>query len=560
MKRYETTQASAHGVDQGRRKALGTLGAGLAFGLPGCCSLRSFPKPQIGEPDPAKMGPAFLAPGPVNKSLSRGIFCVDAHAHFFNASDVTVKGYLEGPVAHSAGGDQGRLLRLLAPLADALAGLAPTAKAEYDHLDHLSSRTRSMSAAQTEQMLDEETARHRQEQSMKFYQLLKTRHGRPFAQEYERIQEEKQRKGVRAEALPIVRLDEQSLMEAMELGEVPGSARRNKEMLPMARGAYAEGTLAFVGYMLSYRWANLRTYRKALSTHGEAVGVDRVLGSLVDFDRWLDCPPRSAHEDQIRLQARLSELSEGYLRPLVSYNPWTDIVENGKSLKLVEEAVTKYGFVGAKIYPANGFRPWGNTKAQDGPGLPPHEKINRALEAFWNKCFELNIPVMAHAGRSMGKDDDHDALGGPEGWAALVAAYAATGRAPLVNLGHFGGDTEADDWTSQMATLMARPHADKVFGDLGYWSELQCDVVGSARCETALQRLRRVLNLDLRNHERVADRVMFGSDWLMLSREPSWSDYASGLFRTIGGVAPEDLEKIFGKNAVKCFGSRIERI
>jgi hypothetical protein len=46
----------------------------------------------------------------------------------------------------------------------------------------------------------------------------------------------------------------------------------------------------------------------------------------------------------------------------------------------------------------------------------------------------------------------------------------------------------------------------------------------------------------------------------MLSREPSWSDYASGLFRTIGGVAPEDLEKIFGKNAVKCFGSRIERI
>src|SRR5207245_2705224 len=117
------------------------------------------------------------------------------------------------------------------------------------------------------------------------------------------------------------------------------------------------------------------SYYTAFSTHDEAIGVNRVLGALVDFDRWLDCPPRSAHEDQMRLHARMSQLSGSYMLPLIGYNPWTDIVENGRSLSLVREAVTRHGFVGVKIYPANGFRPWGNTSAPDGVGLPSHAAI-----------------------------------------------------------------------------------------------------------------------------------------------------------------------------------------
>lgn len=311
--------------------------------------------------------------------------------------------------------------------------------------------------------------------------------------------------------------------------------------------------------MLSYRWANIKTYCQAFSTHDEAIGVDRVLGALVDFDRWLDCPPRSAHEDQMRLHARLSKMSGGYMLPLISYNPWTDVVDNGRSLNLVKQAVTEYGFVGAKIYPPNGFRPWGNTRDQDGFRLPSHEKINEALEKFWDTCIELNIPVLAHTGQSMGKDDAHDLLGGPEGWNALISAYASKGRSPMVSLGHFGGDAEnqANTWTEQMAALMGKPGADKVYGDLGYWSELRCNEVGSERCKTAENRLRDALNISLGKQKRVADRVMFGSDWLMVSQEQHWSDYASELFSIIKEFAPDDVENIFGKNAIKCFGQGI---
>src|SRR5215813_11629355 len=90
-----------------RRKLLGLLGGNLALGLSGCGCMHPFAKPEIGE-----MGRfaaerdevPFLKPVRSSRTLTQGIFCVDVHAHFFNASDVTVKGYLEGPVAHKIGG------------------------------------------------------------------------------------------------------------------------------------------------------------------------------------------------------------------------------------------------------------------------------------------------------------------------------------------------------------------------------------------------------------------------------------------------------------------------
>jgi predicted TIM-barrel fold metal-dependent hydrolase len=408
---------------------------------------------------------------------------------------------------------------------------------------------------------DEEIAAHRLQQSRRFFELLKTRQGRAFLQEYQRIQAPPRSKSLGPGVSSMIELDELALVNAMALGEMPRSALERQLSLPRAEGTYAGGTLAFVGYMLSYRWANLRSYYTAFSTHDESIGVDRVLGSLVDFDRWLDCPPRSAHEDQMRLHARMSQLSGGYMLPLIGYNPWTDVAEDGRSLKLVKEAVTRHGFVGVKIYPANGFRPWGNTSAQDGFGLPSHTDINQRLELFWDMCLALDVPVMAHTNESMGMDDAHDALGGPEGWVALLKAYGSQGKSPRVNLGHFGGDTgrKGNDWTDRMAQLMTHTNGTRVFGDLGYWSALRCSVVGVAGCEAAVKRLQRVLSLPIGNGETGADRLMYGSDWLMLSREPNWSDYAAELFDTLREHAPHDVDKIFGGNALRCF-SQITRI
>ena len=551
----------AHGqagltADLGRRRALGLMGAGLASALSGCCCPRGFPTPAIGPAPPPAATP-LLRTDRINKSLTRDVFCVDAHAHFFNASDVTVRGYLEGPVAHAAGDDVGRLFKLLAPVAEELAFIAPRADQEYEYLAQLSSRAALVSPSEMERAHQTEMADHRQRQSRQFFDLLKTRRGRPFAEEYERVRARRNPEALATGGPPMIQLDEQALVRAMTTGETPRSAEIRSRALPGTGGVYAEGVLAFVGYMLSYRWHNLRSYYEAFSAHPEALGVDRVLGALVDFDRWLDCPPRSAHEDQMRVHARMSELSGGYMRPLIGYNPWTDVADGGRSLRLVKQAVKDYRFVGVKIYPPNGFRPWGNTAAQDGPGLPSHADINARLQALWDACLELDVPVMAHANRSMGKDAAHDILSEPSGWAALLDAYAAQRRSPRVSLGHFGGDSAAHggDWTERMAQLMARDNGKLVFGDLGYWAELRCADVGPDRCAAAVRRLLGVLRSRLAGPEGVADRVMFGSDWLMLSRERHWADYATELFNVLKTHAPEHVERIFGANALRCFSS-----
>lgn len=51
----------------------------------------------------------------------------------------------------------------------------------------------------------------------------------------------------------------------------------------------------------------------------------------------------------------------------------------------------------------------------------------------------------------------------------------------------------------------------------------------------------------------LADRLMYGSDWHMISQESNWDDYASDLL-----AATKDIirpEKFFGGNAMVCFGA-----
>ena len=530
--------------------------AGIALVLPGCC-IRGFPNPQIPVNDNRLIETkiSFLRPRPISKSVTGSNYCVDAHAHFFNASDVTVSGYLGGPVAHSYGGIEGMLLSLLSPFAEDLAMLAPTAINENNRLDEIGERIRNMSAEDAKKALEDEMDSHRRQQSQLFFQILTKGKKSEFQTQYELEQKKRKLKPHALFQTPL-EFNEESLYRAMKQGETPRPQGLRMEMQKLGPNTYPEGALAFVGYMLNYRWVNLRVYQSAYSSNEQSIGVDTVLGALVDFDRWLDCPPRSAHEDQMRLHAKLSKLSGGYMLPIMSYNPWTDVVESGRSLELLEEAVKNYGFVGAKIYPPNGFRPWGNTSAQGGWRLPDPQKINQALKKFWDLCLTLDIPVMAHAGPSMGKDKNHDLLGGPEAWSELIEAYAKEGKSPRANLGHFGGEGNGStsNWTSGfIEEVMKVPHGDRVYADTAFWDWLQCDIAGSDKCEPAISRLIEALQTSLGSSRKVADRILYGSDWFMLSSQQNWNEYASDVYKIIKDKMPDYAEKIFGKNATDCF-------
>lgn len=528
-----------------RRRALALLGSSSGALLAGCCGLRPFAPPSILGPAPTVSGTPFKPR--VAKSSVAPAFCVDVHAHFFNASDVPVKGYLEGPVAHDLKEPLRSLAKALAPIADRLASIAPTARDEYLELLDLVERPQLKSLQDPTPMLDEEVRLRQAIVSQRFYEAVR---GSDFERQYNAIQSTKRSgPGASFRTESLEPLGPQSLGQSMVRGSRPDTKKTRAMRVESASEPYADGLLAFVGYMLSARWMNLHVYAQAYSASPDAFGVNHTLGALVDFDRWLDCPPRSGHDDQVRLHELLSRLSGRYMLPLVAYNPWSHVVEGERTIARIVDAVQNRGFVGVKTYPPNGFRPYGNVlePVVRTPGAPSPADLDAALARFWDVCRDLNVPVMAHTGETMGRDDAHDTLGGPTGWSALLERYRGQ-LAPRVNAGHFGGDGEANNWTESLAMLMSKPEGGTLYGDLGYWSALRCTEPSSKECTSAQGRLKAALK-----HVGVNRRVMYGSDWLMLSKEPDWAMYPYDIAEaTKGLIAPNDL---FGQVARACFGT-----
>ena len=538
----------ATSLDSQRRAVIFGLMTAPMLGFSGCASMRPLPDPEIVGDVPVDV-PPILAPQRIVKSPGAPTRVIDVHAHFFNASDVPVAGYLAGPVAHSKSGAVRTLLKALAPIADWLATRAPSAAQEFHALLQMIGN-RSLQAQDKTSVLAELDANRSDyvdKLSRELFARLKE------LPDFVRVFNEAQRENRaalaamgRATSGQNLDLDEQSLTRAMKR-EIRQRTLTVQDLSVGEPPAHVEGVLAFLGHMLSYRWMNLRAYQEAFTTEDTAFGVDHVFGSLVDFDHWLTPPLRSAHADQIKVHHLLSRLSGGYMRALAAYNPWSDTLDEGKTLERAINAVTNRGFVGVKIYPPNGFRPFGNAEIPSPvSGAPSGQLLDETLLRMWRRCAGLGVPVMAHSGHSMGSDDASEEMAGPAGWSLLLQKMANE-TLPRINSGHFGGEDSGNQWTKEFASLMNSPAGRHLHADLGYWEGLRCTRTAMP-CAATVR-----LEESLSTVPTSARRVMFGSDWLMLSIERRWDRYAHDvLAATSGMIKSEDL---FAGNADRCFSN-----
>ena len=200
-----------------------------------------------------------------------------------------------------------------------------------------------------------------------------------------------------------------------------------------------------------------------------------------------------------------------------------------------------------------GFFPYNNAqlKLLSPEPRPDLVLLDKKLAALYELCDSLGVPVMAHANDSAGRDAAHDELASSVGWTELTKKMPALKRL-YVNAGHFGGALkhESGDWTDGFVSLMKNEGPLRVYGDLGYWSELAGD---SAEVKN---KIGRVLATKLSGSETVADRVMYGSDWLMLSQEPGWQSYANGIATTIRRLDADGTlaGRVLGDNVLACYG------
>lgn len=555
------SHTDADAIDPTRRALWLGAAVGAALSALGCSTAS---KPQIPGAC-GKLPQPFLAGAEVTQAWAGQARWFDAHTHFFNAADVPVRAFIEKSVAH---GIESKALRefviALAPIAEALAHLAPTPAAEMDRLCPRDGVTARATASGPASLDDEIDANNDAIADRLYQEILRSGSAIPS------MVEGAARKSAQARSLgrsfgrsqtaPAFDFDfvRRAVRDgATEREDATGQVRKQSaDTLAVDDQDLAsmQNAFQFVGFMLSYRHYNLRTFIRRQAQHSPSVPLSGCFAAMVDFNHWLGRPGKASNlRDQVLLHEQLCLLSRGFMLPLVPFNPWVDIAEADAAIDTVRWAVEEHGCVGVKLYPPMGFYPYGNEGhplAGTNEAFPDLKALDSVLARLYALCDKLGVPVMAHAAESNGRDKAHDALAGPAGWGA-VAARLTSLAALHVDAGHFGGALAHGDgdWNAGFIALMGQAGPLKVYGDLGYWDELLTS-------ELARQRLRHALQQPLRSGGTVADRTLYGSDWLMLSRVPGWESYAERVAALLREADPGGTvaERVLGANVLSCYG------
>ncbi len=246
--------------------------------------------------------------------------------------------------------------------------------------------------------------------------------------------------------------------------------------------------------------------------------VDLFTPALVDMEDGLADRPETAVQEQVTMQGLISRLSiQGKLgdvvvAPMIGFDPrreyrWRWLRTGTSPLDQISEAVSQHGFVGVKLYPPMGFKPAGNKESIADPHMAL--KLDGILDDLWALCTDLDIPVLAHGNASNGVEDGYEAYSHPTLWGPVLEAHPGL----RVCIGHFGGfkGSEAARRNNALARLAGEHEG--IFGDVS-----NHPISDDLRTSPFFERLRR--NLDV-----LGDRVMFGSDWLMLEMSPAVASY-----------------------------------
>jgi hypothetical protein len=305
----------------------------------------------------------------------------------------------------------------------------------------------------------------------------------------------------------------------------------------------------YLGRYFSYRYANFYEVVEQYACHATPE-IDTFVTLMVDFDEPLSGRPnpKSPLNQQIALISKICQLSQGRLVALAPFCPFKDIARaGGESFANIQQAWKLPGFVGAKIYPPMGFQAYGNARTT----LPQGAAVDAALARLYRECIKEDAAVLAHAGPSLCVAQGPCDSPGPPGWAAaLDFAYTTTGKPLRVSLGHFGdpfGDqSESHDWPKQFLMQMEAPSGARLFADLAYASE----ILDPTKEQAAVDMLHGLLS----SHPIVYERLLYGSDWLMLGLESTWKDYLTRMHTVIEQVESDSgkvgfANRFFGANA-----------
>lgn len=489
-----------------------------------------------------------------------GRLTIDTHAHVFNATDLQIKAFL---------------LRVLIPEMPALKPLAGL----IQHLAWKGAPTAEQELLQLAKVRDAlatcDTSVFQSQDNADFEQQFRTA-VRRLDQAYARSRADPRTARLTSSAVG-------DKIEQLKATSAADYRRRHASGLRTTARSYSfDGGIDFIIRNFQYRYVNVLDYLRTYSVTSPRK-FDLIVPALVDYDWPIASggPTPSSLNSQFRVMAEITRITGGRVHSLAPYCPLKHVahdlgIETENPLHAVQRAVLTHGFLGVKLYPPMGFKPFGNANLPDRtwnvswlpdsikiPGLG--KRIDAGLAELYDWCLREDIPIMAHTNRSNypsesdGSSPFKDFIN-PGYWKNLLDAFPGL----RLNFGHFG-NTELQDNelpnSELLAELMTKEDGSSgqnVFADSSYFTEI---VSEPARLKSALRKLYRATANS--NTAPVATRLMYGSDWEMIEAEgeaqkqyfSQFQKIYAALDRETGlGSAGKLSDDFFGLNAARFLG------
>ncbi|MCB1093442.1 MAG: amidohydrolase family protein, partial [Verrucomicrobiae bacterium] len=248
----------------------------------------------------------------------------------------------------------------------------------------------------------------------------------------------------------------------------------------------------------------------------------------------------------------------------------------GRALKIAQEGVREFGCIGVKMYPPMGFQAWGNEGLPFWiPGKPPKKKylwraslgkeLDARLRKFYEWCLAEDVPILTHSNATVLSRYDYYDRPNPVHWGRLLEKSGIPGIKNLrVLMGHFGGfgDEHPDpkDEKEELENKLIRARVAEIarlclkfpniYADLSYHEGI---LEGATRVRYA----RQLKALVTGPGDPLKKKLCYGSDWVMLARQPDNEYYRdtmeSVISRDVGMSKTETLD-VMGHNALRFLG------
>jgi predicted TIM-barrel fold metal-dependent hydrolase len=356
------------------------------------------------------------------------------------------------------------------------------------------------------------------------------------------------------------------------------------------------------------RLRNIEVLDESLGVAAASPTVTRLyVPALVDFDCWYGKSGSSlAMFKQTSIMGKLSKKQKDPNRFANGYVPLDPLravlVQNGvipdlrSPIEVVTTAIEQQGFLGAKLYPPMGFRPWFNSELRNedfGDKVKPwieqlklktknsDFQLGPALDAelmkLYSYCLMNDVPVMAHCSNSQTSFTGSGERASPEYWLRLLDRSDPASGIPLtklrLNLGHFGSiwcheradvqDPNADSETERCHVAYSWPEFivraispgengevryPNLYFDLG-------DLGTITENPKAGSWLRMLLESRTEPERRaILSRMVYGTDWmfLVLFGKPH-VNYINSVYDLVSEW-PGASAKIFHENAARFLG------